>query len=215
MKLPFNNISILHPEVDYQSLMAQMPHQSHPRRKLKELQKKGLLIRLKKGFYILSKELIGKEYSTEIAANLIYGPSYLSLEYALSFYNLILERVENFTSVTTQKNKSFATPLGHFTYQHLSSSLYPLGVALKKTSEGRYFQIASPEKALMDIFTLKFKNSIRPQPKDITIALEEDLRIDLDELKNQINKNLLLTMKPHYRGRRWNKLVIDFILENL
>lgn len=47
---------------------------SHPRRKLKELQEEGPLIRLKKGFYILSKELIGKVYSTEIAANLIYGP---------------------------------------------------------------------------------------------------------------------------------------------
>ncbi|MBL7671265.1 MAG: hypothetical protein JNM39_12340 [Bdellovibrionaceae bacterium] len=215
MKSPFNNLSTLLPEVDYQSLMAQMPQVSHPRRKLKELQEKGLLIRLKKGFYILSKELIGKDYSPEIAANLIYGPSYLSLEYALSFYHLIPERVEHFTSVTTQKNKRYATPLGHFTYQHLSTSLYPLGVTLKKTSEGRYFMIATQEKALMDIFTLKFKNSIRPQPKDIPIALEEDLRIDLNEMKTQINKNLLQNMKPHYRGRRWNKLAIDFILENL
>lgn len=215
MNSPFSNISSLWPEVDYQTLMAQMPQQSHPRRKLKELQEKGLLIRLKKGFYILSQELIHKDFSPEIAANLIYGPSYLSLEYALSFYHLIPERVEHFTSVTTQKNKTYATPLGHFTYQHLSAALYPLGVTLKKAHDDRHFLIAAPEKAIMDIFTLKFKNSNQPQSRDILTALEEDLRIDLNELKLQLNKNLLTEMQPHYLHRRWNKLVIKFLLENL
>lgn len=215
MKSPLLDPLALYPEIDYQALMAQMPHQSHPRRKLKELQNSKQLIRLKKGFYILSKDLVGREYSPEIVANLLYGPSYLSLEYALSYYRLIPERVELFTSVTTQKNKFFSTPLGNYSYNHLSVSLYPLGVTLKKTNDNRTFLIASPEKALMDIFTLKFKNSALPQKDDIPKALEDDLRVDVSEFNKILNKNLLREMQPHYTNRKWNKLTIEFILENL
>lgn len=215
IKSPFSDVSTLFPEVDYQSLMAQMRHQSHPRRKLKELQDKELLIRLKKGFYILSPDLIGQEHSPEIAANLLYGPSYLSLEFALSFYHLIPERVNHFTSVTSQKNKTFVTPIGHFKYHHLSKSLYSLGVTQKMIQLNRSYLIATPEKALMDMFSINFKNSSRPQKEDIRTVLEEDLRIDLTEFRKILNKELLKTMQPYYQGRRWNKLVINYLLENL
>jgi len=216
MKKPFLDLQNLYPEADYQALMAQMPPQSHPRRKLKELQNKGHLLRLKKGFYVLSKELIGKDYSPQIVANLLYGPSYLSMEYALSYYQLIPERVEAFTSVTTQKNKSFETPIGLFTYQHLSTSLYPMAVTLQKnSSDERTFLIATPEKALMDMFTLNFQNSQTPAAKDIPQALEEDLRVSLSELQKVLNKETLLQMQPHYKHRRWNKLLIEFLLEKL
>jgi len=214
-KKQYEALKSLMPEVDYQALMAQMPNQSHPRRKLQELQKKCYLIRLKKGFYVFSKEFIGKDYSPQIVANLLSGPSYISLEYALAYYQLIPERVETFTSVTTQKNKSFKTAIGQFTYQHLALSLYPLCVSLKSTADQRTFLIATPEKALMDVFSLKFENSSSPIFADIQVALEEDLRIDIDELKKIINKKALLQMKPHYKYRRWNKLVINYLLEKL
>lgn len=207
------NFKTLLPEVDYQALMAQMPGESHPRRKLRELQNKGHLIRLKKGFYVFTPGFIGKDYSPEIAANLLYGPSYLSLEYALAFHGLIPERVEELTSVTSQKNKAFATPIGRFSYRHLHPSLYPLGVGLKETPDGRTFLIALPEKALMDIFTLKFKNSSSPGVADLRAALEDDLRIETGRLRALANRSLLEEMKPHYRHRRWNRLLIEFLLE--
>ncbi len=206
----FKNLS---PEVDYQALLAQMQTLSHPRRKLKELQNKGSLIRLKKGFYVLTEQIIGKNYSVQIVANLLYGPSYLSLEYALSYYDLIPERVESLTSVTTQKNKNFETAIGHFTYKHLATDLYPMGVTIKKTEDDRNFLIATPEKALMDMFTLKFKNTDLPKKKDILKALIEDLRIDLEAFKQIRDRNLLQEMKFFYRNRAWNRLAIDFLLE--
>lgn len=213
MKKPLITPNELYPEIDYQALMAQLHPVSHPRRKIKELQNKGHLIRLKKGFYVLSEELVGRPYAPQIIANLLYGPSYLSLEYALSYYQLIPERVEHFTSVTTQKNKIFKTQIGQFTYHHLSAHLYSLGVTLESTHDGRTFIMASPEKALMDLFTLRFSNSDLPQKKDVVIAIEEDLRINLDELKKRLNKNLLLEMQTPYKNRRWNKLVLEFLLE--
>lgn len=215
MKSPFSQLENLNPEVDYQALLAQMQTQSHPRRKLKELQNKGFLIRLKKGFYVFSNKYIGRNYSPQIVANLLYGPSYLSLEYALSYYQLIPERVESLTSVTSQKNKSFMTPIGHFSYSHLGIVIYPIGVTLKKTDDQRNFLIATPEKAIMDIFTLRFKNTDRPELADIAVALVEDLRIDLQALKKIINHELLLQMQPLYKNRRWNNLVIKYLLESL
>ena len=211
----FTNIENLLPEVDYQALMAQMRHHSHPRRKLQELQKKGHLTRLKKGFYVLSKEVTGQNYSPQIIANLLYGPSYISLEFALSFYQLIPERVEIITSVSTQKNKVFKTVLGTFSYQHLSKSIYPLAITLKKTEAGRNYLIATPEKALMDLFSLRFSNSESPTKKSVGLAIEEDLRIDITQLKQILHKDQLLLLKPHYKRRPWNKMVIDYLLELL
>ena len=207
------NMKRLQPEVDYQALMAQMPDQSHPRRKLKELQSKGCLIRLKKGFYVFTRDFIGRDYSDGIVANLLYGPSYLSLEYAMAFHGLIPERVEERTSVTSQKNKRFETPIGRYTYRHLHPSLYPLGVTLGKSADGRSFLIATPEKAVMDLFTLKFKGSSAPGASDIVPALVDDLRIDIAALRKKIDRPQLEQMRPHYRNRRWNRLVIDFLLE--
>jgi len=211
---PLESLKSLQPEVDYQALMAQMPNHSHPRRKLKEWQNKGYLIRLKKGFYVFSREFLGRGYSPQIVANLMHGPSYVSLESALAFYGLIPERVETVTSVTSRKNKSFETPIGRFTYKHLTTSLYPLGIALKPTEDGRQFLIASPEKALLDTFTLKFDKSARPSTRDITDALEGDLRVDVTALIPMIKRANLEIMKPHYKNRAWGKMLIQFLLEH-
>lgn len=215
MRASLENLKSLQPEVDYQALIAQLGSQTHPRRKIKELQNKGYLTRVKKGLYVFSKEFIGRVYSPEVVANLLYGPSYLSMEYALSFYGLIPERVEELTSVTSQKNKSFATPIGFFSYRHLASELYPLGVTLKESADGRSFLIATREKALLDIFTLKFKNSDRPRVADIEPALEDDLRVDLSELKKQLDRETLVALRPAYKNRPWSRLLIDFLLEEL
>ncbi len=211
------NLKRLQPEVDYQALMAEMKHLSHPRRKLKELQNKGYLTRVKKGFYVFSNDFIGRPYSPEIVANLIYGPSYLSLEYALSFYGLIPERVSVYTSVTSQKNKKFQTPIGAFSYSHLHSDLYPYGVGFKyqfSKENGRPFLIASPEKAVLDLFTLRMKSSAKPSMGDLRVALEDDWRIDVKSLRQMVRGDLLENMKPAYRNRPWCKLLIDFLLED-
>lgn len=67
----------------------------------------------------------------------------------------------------------------------------------------------------MDIFTLRFENSTLPKKEDVESAITEDLRIDLVELEKQLNKERLIEMKEHYKNRRWNKLVLEFLLENL
>ncbi len=215
MKIKQNESSFKNflPEVDYQALMSQMLDQSHPRRKLKDMQNKGLLIRLKKGFYVLTPEAINRDYSIQIVANLLYGPSYISLEYALSQYQLIPEKVVAITSVTTQKNKIFQTQIGRFSYEHLSSKLYPLGVSQRKTEDNRYYLMATPEKALMDIFCLRYDRSQKPKAKEIDSALVDDLRMDLSAFRKNQNRDLLVEMKSFYKNRHWNRMLIDYLLE--
>ena len=209
----FKKLRSLQPEIDYQALMAEMKTFSHPRRKLKELQNKNVLIRLKKGFYIFSTEFFGKIYSTEIVANLLYGPSYISLESALSYYELIPERVEVTTSVTSQKNKKFSTQIGVFSYVHISEKLYHLGVTRQQSNDGRYFLIATPEKALLDYFILNFSNSDKPNKDDVIKAVNEDLRIEESILRKIISRERIIGLKESYKNRRWCSLLLDYMEE--
>ena len=207
-------LKTLQPETDYQALMAQMTELSHPRRKLKDLQNAGTLIRVKKGFYVLTPEFLGRSYSPEIVANLLYGPSYVSLESALSVYGLIPERVEVRTSVTTLKNKSFTTPIGNFSYAHLHLSLYPLGVTFGDAGDGRKYLMASPEKAVLDVLTLKFRGGDQPPRKDeVRTMLEDDLRINFPELRKMSRPANTVNWELLYRNRPWCRLFLEILRE--
>ena len=108
---------ILHEEFDYQTLLHGLGQYSRPRDKISDLLRKGVIIRVKKGIYIFGEDYRRRPYSREILANLIYGPSYISLEYALHYFGLIPERVEAVTSVTTGRSRRYATPIGLFRYR--------------------------------------------------------------------------------------------------
>ncbi|MBW1967626.1 MAG: hypothetical protein JRI48_09680 [Deltaproteobacteria bacterium] len=87
-------------EFDYQTLLCILSGYARPRDKITDLLRKGDIIRVKKGLYIFGEGHRKAPYSREVLANLMYGPSYVSLEYALQYYGLIPERVEALTSVT-------------------------------------------------------------------------------------------------------------------
>ena len=148
--------------------------------KIKYMKKQGLLISLKKGLYIYNSPYVETLVSKEIIANNLLGPSYISYEYALSYYNLIPERVEEITSATTKRSKSFSTSYGVFSYRHIYKKLFALGVKIVSSKQGN-FMIASKEKALCDkVFAI---NGVRVASKKVMHSLiEEDLRIDTDEL---------------------------------
>src|SRR3989338_10366267 len=82
-------------------------------------QKQGLVLKLKKGFYILNEDDRKINPSRAFIANQLVSPSYVSTEYALSFYGLIPEKTEDVTSVTTKKTVVIKNSLGVFRYQHL------------------------------------------------------------------------------------------------
>ena len=145
------------------------------------LEKKGLLIRLKRGLYAVSPEISGKELSVGLIANHLYGPSYVSLHWALRWYGLIPERVETVTSITTRHTREFETPLGRFTFRGVSKEYFPIGIKSQEDA-GLHFLLASPEKALCDML-MNEKYVPDQSISRLEIFFEEDMRIDLEDLR--------------------------------
>lgn len=167
-------------EFDYNTLKSCLSGYSAPRDKITALLKAGEIIRVKKGLYLFGPAYARRPFSKEILANLIYGPSYVSLEWALAFYGLIPERTETVTSITSQKNKLFTTPVGVFGYRYLHPSKYSIGIRQMSVTEKHHFLMATPEKALADVLALK---SNLLSEHEFERLLFEDMRVDIKELK--------------------------------
>jgi hypothetical protein len=162
----------------------------------------GELIRLKNGFFLITDKINqGKNtiIPYEQVANLLYGPSYVSLEWALSFHGMIPERVHTVTSMALGRDKEFHTPVGDFVYHRLSSSCYSIGIEQKKSSDFiGGFLIACPEKAVAD---LVFKCSRGMDKEQLKIDLLESKRMDSDSLR-KLDRKLLADIAKAYRSKR-------------
>ncbi len=160
--------------------------------KIARMVKAKELIPLTKGIYETDASTPGYE-----VAGSIYGPSYLSFDFALAYYGLIPEAVYAFTSATydKKKKKEYHNALGDFYYRDVPKKAYPYGIKLIDSSS-RPFLIASPEKALCDkLYTMPPIYSV----KQLKIMLFADLRIYEGEF-NKLNKQDLLTYSELYNS---------------
>lgn len=176
--------------------------------KINRLQQKGIIKSIKKGFYlhssIYNKNIVSKEIISNI---LLESPSYISLDYALFFYGLIPEAIHEITAVTTNRSKIFNTDLGIFSYKHIKKELFYIGVKIESSTNGN-FMIASKEKAICDKIYLT---------KDISITsisamydfLENDLRIDIDDLKDLNLK--IINEYYHVSKSKKVRILLNFI----
>lgn len=188
--------------VEAQNLMPLLDEYTNPRDYISRMVKQGRLIRLKNGFFIIAEKIEKSLVPYEQIANLLYGPSYLSFEWALSYYGMIPEGVYVVTSAAATKSKSFKTPLGVFDYVHQSHSRYAMGMDQKENSSGK-FLIATPEKALADLVHLKSK---KLESKDLLVDLLEGRRMSEDRLRD-LNKKLLLEISENYRSQSVRNLI--------
>jgi predicted transcriptional regulator of viral defense system len=187
-------------EFDYQTLLVALGDYAHPRDKISGLLKKGIIIRVKKGLYVFGDGARRAPYSTEVLANLIYGPSYISLDYALQHYGLIPERVEGITSVTTGRSRKFSTPVGLFIYRMIPLRAFQIGMDRIEIGDGRAFLMATPEKALADKIYEDRGTGLRTQ-KELKDYLERGLRIDLAAL-GQMNPASVEAIADRYRSHK-------------
>jgi hypothetical protein len=139
--------------------------------------RQGVIIGVKKGLYIFGDKFRRHPYSKELLANLVYGPSYVSLDYALAYYGLIPERVEALTSVTPNRPRRFSTPVGLFVYRRIPAGAYEAGMARVEAEHDQAFLIATPEKALADKI-VSVRGPRIASIREMGRFLEEDLRID-------------------------------------
>jgi len=162
--------------------------------------KAGKLIQLKRGLYILSDIYRKVEIYGPAVAAVLHRPSYLSLEKALEFHNLIPEQVMVYTSVTSNRPEVFKTGIGDFKYTHIQKSFFWGYSATTLNSQTAF--VALPEKALLDFFYLRHG--------PVTDAYIDELRLqnleDLDEKRlmqfaKKMNKPKLLRAAEQLKQR--------------
>lgn len=105
---------------------------------------RDLFIKLRNGLYAVKAD---PPHELEIA-NRLYGPSYVSLDYALAYYGVIPETVYAVTSVTTKVTRSFTVQGRSYEYSRIKGKAY-LGHHLVREGAVRAL-MAVPEKALAD-----------------------------------------------------------------
>lgn len=190
--------------LNYMGIMDTLKKYASPRSKLTTMIKKGELIKVRRGLYLPGN---CTWYSTKTLANIIYGPSYVSFETALSYYGIIPERVHAITSAcfNKNKNKQFETPVGIFLYRYTNPTVYPYGIT-RINENDESFLIATPEKAVCDMLSkIRGITSV----KAITELLIDDLRMDHEALLN------LDTYQVKFLAGVYRKKILDLLLKFL
>ncbi|OGP61657.1 MAG: hypothetical protein A2V65_04215 [Deltaproteobacteria bacterium RBG_13_49_15] len=202
---------IAHEEFDYQILLDRLRGYARPRDKISTLLKSGTIIRVKKGLYAFGEAYRRMPVSREILANLIYGPSYISLDYALQYHGMIPEHVETVTSVTSGRSRSFNTPFGIFIYRRISVSAFQIGMDRVSLDHDKSFLIATPEKALADKLVSERGTAIRTQ-KELQKHILENLRVDPEKFL-QLDARRLMEIAFSFRSRKvmWASRLINKI----
>lgn len=159
--------------------------------------RRGLLIRLRQGYYTFPEYLSKPDFSLYFA-NRIYKPSYVSLHTALAFYGMIPEAVVQITSVTSLKTANFKNSFGEFSYKSVRQD-FMYGYDLKSIADGRTLQLAKPEKALLDLLYL--------YPFYNTANELEGLRLDEDFMQDEFDWGLMQAYTFQFKNKALEKRV--------
>lgn len=178
-EVPFSRHLILELLKDYK----------RPNDKISELIKSGELVSLKRGLYIPGHETDLPVPKPFLIANHLLGPSYVSLESALSYWGFIPERVYEISSATLKTAKQYLTPAGRFSYQHLPFPYYSFGIERIQLTPKQTALIASREKAICDKVILTSGITLRSVAQTKAFLLE-DLRTD-ESLLRQLDTTLI------------------------
>jgi predicted transcriptional regulator of viral defense system len=172
---------------------------------IKRAIRKGYLIPIRRDLYLIKNAKRARLNSFEVAT-IIYGPSYVSFESALSYHGWIPEAVRTTTCASVKRAQEFETPIGIFSYEHIPIKAFSFGVEQHQQDSFNLF-IASPVKALADLIYARKRtwNSIND--------LSEDLRIEIESFQDP-DRKLLIELIENYPSPRVKK-TLNVLLEGL
>ncbi|MBN1222265.1 MAG: hypothetical protein JXB23_03395, partial [Candidatus Aminicenantes bacterium] len=163
------------------------------------------LMQIRRGWYLIAEPYRSRAIPPSVIANRVVAPSYLSLEWALSFYGIIPEETPNPTSVTTARAEDFQAAGRLFIYRHIKPSYFK-GYSRMKYDDHEIL-IALPEKALWDKLYLYLRGC------SFSIRWLEELRLqNLEEFDLSQWKEYTM-MTPLASLHRASLLVVDYIQE--
>lgn len=172
---------------------------------IKRAIQQGYLIPIRRDLYLIKNGKKALPNCFEIST-IIYGPSYVSFESALSYHGWIPEAVRTTTCASVKRAKEFETPIGIFSYEHIPIKAFSLGIVQHQQNALTLF-IASPVKALADMVYARKRtwNSISD--------LSEDLRIEIECFQNT-DKKMLAELINEYPSPRVKK-TLNSLLKGL
>lgn len=173
----------------------------------------GLLTRVRRGLYLIvrkSEPLFIEQFEL---ASLVYGPSFASLESALSYYGWIPEGVYTTTCVSIKRAKEFKTSFfGVFSYKRVPEEQFYAGVNRIETKNTVFF-VATPWRAIADLIYTRRKFERSGGWKNLE-ELEADLRIDRKTFLNS-DKEMLKLLSENYPSYRVRKNLKKFLTDIL
>ena len=162
---------------------------------LKRAMAAGEVVRIHRGLYCLATKYLRQQIDPLVLAQVIYGPSYISLETALSYHGWIPEAVYAVTSTSLGRSREFDTPMWHFSFTRVPQETFYAGVTRAVKEEAGSFLLASPLKALADYVYIHRCdwNSARP--------VVESLRVDESSLAG-VDPTSFDRLMANYPARR-------------
>ena len=172
-----------------QSLLSELKDYQNPYDHIRLLVKNGMLFKLRRGLYETDRNA-----NLFSISSVLYSPSYISFETALSFYDLIPEKTVEITaaSINARKRKEYINAFGRFSYQDVPSNVFSLGLRLIENSDCSYI-MATKEKALCDLLS-KIKDV---GEKEFPTLLFDDLRLDSTAI-SQFKRSLVESIAKAY-----------------
>lgn len=192
----------------HQMLLSVLKDYKRPNDKIHELISAGSLLSIRKGLYVAPETTHPEPF---LLANHIYGPSYVSLDSALSAYGLIPERVFVHTSVSTKPSRQYRTPVGTFTYTRLPLPYYSFGQVHREIAPRQWVLMASPEKALLDKVVTTAGLILRSRSAAADFLLES-LRMDESQLK-ELDKSQIEQWLPDSPKKESIAMILNIINE--
>lgn len=159
-------------------LLAGNAKPNYVRRQLSEWVRTGKLWQLRRGLYAPAPPYQRVPPHPFLVANRLVPGSYVSLQAALAYYDIIPEHVATVTSVTARRPGRWATPAGVYHYRHVRPSLLfgyrPLVVGERQTAF-----VATPEKALLDLIYLQPEADVTAYVASLRLQNLETLDLEL------------------------------------
>jgi hypothetical protein len=155
----------------------------------------GEIVRMHRGLYALAGRYLDRPLDPLVMAQRLHGPSYLSLETALSRHGWIPEHVTEVTSCTADRSRAFETPLGRFSYTRVPQHTLHVEVQRVEHVDGSSYLLATPWKALADYVYAYRRDWSSPRPVVNSLRVAEH---HLDALEDATIERLL----ANYSSRR-------------
>ncbi|MDP2233462.1 MAG: hypothetical protein Q8K89_07490, partial [Actinomycetota bacterium] len=119
-------------------------------RQLPRWVRSGRLIKLRRGLYAVPAPHRTRPPDPFEVSNRLVRPSFVSMESALHFHELIPDVPFGVTAMTTGRTGTHDTQLGTYVYHHIGPSRF-WGFDEREIAPGRRAYVATPERALLDL----------------------------------------------------------------